>query len=342
MQMEMQEKKGRIGWIDMAKGYGILLVILGHLPVGDLEFWINTFHMPLFFFLAGYVFRAGDSFKAFLNKKIKGLIVPYFFLGSVIVLYEILFSIWKDFFSVNLIGELFLKLLLQKRAWTIWFLAVLFLMNLVFWGLVKILRKPGWIFAGSAFLAVVGLIYYKIGGGILPWNMDVVGPALPFMAAGYVLAKYENKWEKALQRKGINVLLLLVCIALAAVLEWMSYRISGTGLWMFHSIYGAPLCTYPAAIFGTIAVCIVARVFICRPIRYLGENTLVYFAWHQVIMIPISSILLNKMGFYLLDTSSTQFRFNFVLGMFVIIVLALSFCNLILTKTKLRIFLGKW
>jgi len=342
MQMEMQRSRERIEWIDMAKGYGILFVILGHLPVGSLEFWINTFHMPLFFFLAGYVFREGDSFRVFLKKKVKGLIVPYFFLGSVIVLYEVLISIWKDYFSAKTVVGFVLDILCQKRAWTIWFLAVLFLMNLLFYWMVRLVRRPGLLCLTSVILAAMGLLYYKLGGGILPWNMDVVCPAMPFMAAGYVLAKYEVHWEKLFRRKGMGLLLTVICVALAAVLEWMSYQISGAGLWMFHSIYGAPLCTYPAGILGTIAVCILARMFVCGPIRYLGENTLVYFGWHQAIMIPLSSIFLNKMGFYLLDTSSTQFRVNFVLGMFVIIVVVLSFCNLILTKTKLKFFLGKW
>ena len=339
--MEMQKSRGRIEWIDMAKGYGILLVIIGHLPVGGLEFWINTFHMPLFFFLAGYVFHTKDTFKVFLKKKIKGLVIPYFFLGFVIVLYEISVSIWKDFFSAELVGQLFLDLMVQKRSWTIWFLAVLFLMNLLFYPLVKRVKKAGWIFAFSVLMAAAGLLYYKLGGGILPWNLDVVFPAMPFMAAGYVAARYAAVWEPMLQRKGMQVLWIVGFGILAGVLEWLSFRLSGTGLWMFHSIYGAPLCTYSAGILGTLATCILARLFVWKPVRYLGENTLVYFGWHQCIMIPLASIFLNKMGYYLLDTSSTQFRVNFILGMFVIILGVLTFCNLILTKTRLRVFLGK-
>ena len=46
----LSHENKRIGWIDIAKGYGILLVILGHLNVGLLGKWIYTFHMPLFFF----------------------------------------------------------------------------------------------------------------------------------------------------------------------------------------------------------------------------------------------------------------------------------------------------
>ena len=50
-------KPKRVEWVDIAKGYGILLVIIGHLPIP----WIisrslYSFHLPLFFFLSGYFF----------------------------------------------------------------------------------------------------------------------------------------------------------------------------------------------------------------------------------------------------------------------------------------------
>lgn len=44
----------RIDWIDMAKGIGIVFVIVAHLgKFGNLQTWIYSFHMPLFFFLFG-------------------------------------------------------------------------------------------------------------------------------------------------------------------------------------------------------------------------------------------------------------------------------------------------
>ncbi len=45
-------------WIDVTKGIGILLVILGHNNF-DQSFLtvIHTFNMPLFFFITGYLFH---------------------------------------------------------------------------------------------------------------------------------------------------------------------------------------------------------------------------------------------------------------------------------------------
>lgn len=48
----------RINYIDIAKGIGILLVVLGHgySNINPVYCWINSFHMPLFFILTGVLF----------------------------------------------------------------------------------------------------------------------------------------------------------------------------------------------------------------------------------------------------------------------------------------------
>lgn len=49
----MSKLEKRLIWIDIAKGIGLFLVILGHMPSLPEWFrlWIFSFHMPLFFFL---------------------------------------------------------------------------------------------------------------------------------------------------------------------------------------------------------------------------------------------------------------------------------------------------
>ena len=62
---------GRIKWLDSCKGFAIILVVLGHMEMGmrssgsflenlgalsALERGIYSFHMPLFWMLAGYTF----------------------------------------------------------------------------------------------------------------------------------------------------------------------------------------------------------------------------------------------------------------------------------------------
>ena len=56
MKSEVQNLTDRLDWIDIAKGIGIISVLMGH-NVSQLKPIIYAFHMPLFFILAGYTIR---------------------------------------------------------------------------------------------------------------------------------------------------------------------------------------------------------------------------------------------------------------------------------------------
>ncbi|MEI0739791.1 acyltransferase family protein [Paenibacillus sp. JTLBN-2024] len=63
--------KKRLDWVDAAKGIGILLVVMAHVPIPDsLKQFIYSFHMPLFFLLSGMMFRSSSSpALSFIQKK---------------------------------------------------------------------------------------------------------------------------------------------------------------------------------------------------------------------------------------------------------------------------------
>lgn len=51
------ESRARLPWLDVLKGIGIILVVVGHIYSNKTIFnWLYSFHMPLFFFAAGWVY----------------------------------------------------------------------------------------------------------------------------------------------------------------------------------------------------------------------------------------------------------------------------------------------
>jgi fucose 4-O-acetylase-like acetyltransferase len=80
--------------VDAAKGFGIILVVLGHelrgLVASEImsatptfhfvDDWIYAFHMPLFFFLSGlFLFRSvARPFADLASDKIRSIAYPYF------------------------------------------------------------------------------------------------------------------------------------------------------------------------------------------------------------------------------------------------------------------------
>src|SRR3954470_17622498 len=78
---ESAKAAARLEWVDVAKGVGIVLVILGHVPplegqeVHRVIYW---FHMPLFFFLGGVVLRRTVPTKDMIARRARQLAIPYF------------------------------------------------------------------------------------------------------------------------------------------------------------------------------------------------------------------------------------------------------------------------
>ena len=74
-------KHMRYGYIDILKGIGVVLMILGHMHFCDDIFnkYIFGFHMPLFFIISGFLYQKPDSIHDTLVKKSKTLLVPYLF-----------------------------------------------------------------------------------------------------------------------------------------------------------------------------------------------------------------------------------------------------------------------
>lgn len=95
-------------WLDSAKGFGVILIIAGHLLyISDLK-WLNkliyAFHMPMFFLFAGYTCHI--SKEHFLYKKVKRLLIP--FVSYALVGFPYFAALhYKEAFNNNTIGGVY-------------------------------------------------------------------------------------------------------------------------------------------------------------------------------------------------------------------------------------------
>ena len=338
--MQPQTTTSRISWIDMAKGYGTILVIYAHLGVGPLWTWIYSFHLPLFFFLSGYVFNTKHNLKDFLFKKMKSIVIPYFCLGIPMYLFRETYTLLiAGNFSLAEACYHFKQLLLQQRFWTLWFIACLFCLNIAFYAIAKLFRNEWQIALISVIFACVGLCYYKLGGTPLYWNADVCLTAMPFFAFGYLYKLHAKQVDDFIMSKSI---LFFAIFALINIVSWrLSLDETGLGLEMFESNYGNPIFTHIAAFAGIFCVIIASKWFTLEPIRYLGENSMIYYAWHQTIMIPIFTKVFSFVGIDILTSygliGSVIYKCICLIG----IVAALTFCNWCIGKLGWKFMVGK-
>lgn len=333
--------KERIRWIDMAKGIGILLVMIGHLGLPYAKTWIYTFHIPLFFILSGCVFRGYEiDFKSFLIKKFKSIVVPYFCLG---IFLPIFFSIQSYFIdkqrNVSVYIGYFVDFIIQKRWYTIWFIACLFIVEILFFFIVKTCKNNIIsIMVVSCVLGAISMAYFKLGGPALPWNIDIAFSALPFFAGGYFLFNNKKLYLFFLEKKPIKLLLFLVLAVLNVSCAYATLRISNELLDMSSGLWGFPPLTYIAAFAGSLCMIMFSNFIVIKPIEYIGRNSLVYYAWHSRIMIPILGYIYTSLGIFQGKGIITSILYTFV--SLIIMCIILTICDKIIRSTKLKFMVG--
>ena len=85
--------KKRINWVDALKGFGIILVVIGHAGCPNwLVRWIYIFHMPLFFLLSGLMAKESEYLRGgqWIKRKTRSLLWPYLIFGILEFLFDVL------------------------------------------------------------------------------------------------------------------------------------------------------------------------------------------------------------------------------------------------------------
>ncbi len=142
--------KKRLSYFDMAKGAGMILVLIGHLQGEILGFspyilylciWIFSFHMPFFFIVSGMLMRYRDDtkkdFKELVKRRFKGIMVPYYWF-SLIYIGIVLYSLFID--KVVPVSTLLVNIWYVIGLYgmnVLWFLPALFMGELLFLSIKK-------------------------------------------------------------------------------------------------------------------------------------------------------------------------------------------------------------
>lgn len=231
-----------ITWVDNLKGIGIILVVLGHmLPGKMLASFIYSFHMPLFFFLSGYLTKE-RIFKENFKSKFRSLMMPYII--AAILSFPIGILIAKVFNQddsiLRHVGQIFY--LNGDVGWNtpLWFLVVLFITECIF----SIVKKS-WMSVSfiCLFSIILGLFVFN-NNMVLPFGIHIVFFVIPFYSFGIVLKK-TNILERINLHWIIRIILSFCLISLVIfILNQEDFYISE----IYHSKLGNYFLYYAKAI----------------------------------------------------------------------------------------------
>lgn len=326
----------RLHWIDTLKGIGIMLVVLGHhsLPTA-LDTYIFSFHMPLFFFISGFIFDFGKYSKSganFVKGKFRSLIIPYFFFALLTCLfYCLLDAAYQpivtniEFCGANALYRIYSILYalgpLISYNPPLWFLPCLFVTELLFYGFAKkYYTEPRKLVFCLIAIGIIGYLYAMYVPFRLLWNADVALTAVVFYGAGNLFKKFAEsginseahsilesdlKFGKDFFRYNsifTGIFILLNFLYLRYLLEF-----SKTDIMSMNTLkYGSFLSFYLLAFSGTFAfVFSFKKIGSSKILEFYGRNSIIVLALH----FPLKDIL-TKLAVLTFGLDVQHFYYN--------------------------------
>lgn len=266
--------------LDIAKGIGIILVVLGHciksytIP----GIFIYAFHMPLFFLISGVCFNGEkyQEFKPFLYKRMRQLIVPAVVFTAVIVL--------TSHFLLNDDGPLY-NLLWKGFPNPIWFLGVLFIVEIAYWLLYRLSKMK----IAICLYIVIGFLigaWTSSKGLCSPYSIFSSFIALAFYALGNLLRTIVLKLSMQKIRNCYLIVLSILSLLIECILCVKTNHNIGmvSNEFIFSDLF--------LALLGIFAIFCISKFIETMGGRsafvWLGQNTLVIMCSHM-LMISLST-----------------------------------------------------
>ena len=290
--------------IDVAKGIGIILVVFGHNWIvlhdkSELFRIIFSFHMPLFFFLAGIYLRGSDELSHFLQVRASSLLKPYFVILTTVGVLKVLHA--------TVLGELgqqqidyFLGMIYgtgNTIIWMpMWFLPHLFITLAASLIILKAssagTNSRAWVAISATVLLVVGIHFMdafwfpgvndtnliKVSGlPGLPWSADLIPITSSLILFGYLVGERVKSMT-------FNAAAFVFAAALFASLH---YYFDET-IDLNSRAYGTALVTTIQAILGiymsiSVASFLQKYTLFRKSLGYIGAGSLFILVFHGVL-----------------------------------------------------------
>lgn len=279
--------KTRIAYIDFMKGLCIILVVAFHIdteafgkPYG---FMLQQFRIPMYFFLSGLFFKLYGGFFDFVRKKVNNIIIPLILFLILGTCYYLGKNLLASHFNIGQALSL-MPLNPVKNNTPLWFLIVLFEVNIIYYLLQKFL--PRWLTIVAALvLSVIGYAVVQSGYNLILY-LDIALVAMPFFVLG------SESRKLGLLEKGPHLAVrVALVVVVAVILFFFAERIN-----MLHRIYPSYFKLYMLPMLS-----IMTLVFLCQYIKkpvpvisYIGRYSIMVLGTHYFLIFPLRAVM-NKL-----------------------------------------------
>lgn len=262
----------RIELIDISKGLGIILVVVGHCINSNslIGLWIWSFHMPLFFIISGICFSEMKyhTFFSFFKKRVNTLLLPCLY-----------FSILVSLISTIASGKLILKDLIFKRLPdALWFVLILFLVELLYYFLRKYCKNI--IIVITIIISVcIGIILNR-NGIKLSHSLCSIFVALFYYGLGNISKSLLGKLTKIKHKFLVSIIVMTIPFA--------TVMYTNNSINLADNYIPSPEVLYILlSIIGCLGIFIISLGQFGKAkaiILYLGKNTLIILSLHMMFI----------------------------------------------------------
>ncbi|WP_141432406.1 acyltransferase family protein [Bacillus sp. 03113] len=189
-------------WLDVAKGLGIIAVVMGHAPNNPtLSHYLFWFHMPLFFALSGYLHKQLETppqIADWTKKRTFQLLVPYITFACLITVVIYSHQILERKFILvdavkNILGLAYGGKYMVGPYAVFWFITCLLATQILFTLITYKFKSASIqisILIVLFIIAHVQTTFTKIDR--IPWNIDVALIAIFYYAFGYYFKRFKD------------------------------------------------------------------------------------------------------------------------------------------------------
>lgn len=280
--------KERLDYIDIAKGLGIILVVLSHTEHSELMYYTSAFFVPIFFFCSGYTSSKKDiSLGTCFSRYAMKLLKPYLFFSILLLLY------FHDF-SLRAIAGIFYSRyclypfgtesdichLMIVGNYPMWFLTCMVIAYLLYDLLIYCPRYQYWL-VGLYLIVTAGATFLPI---LLPWSLDTAPLMAVIMFCGTLYRQYVPDSFSSRKPHTLIILSLILYLLLLPFCHDINISVR---------MYGSSMFTYLfAALTGCIVLTWLSRLLqgtiVGKGLQQIGLHSLTIFC------IEIPFILLGK------------------------------------------------
>lgn len=293
-------RKNREYWLDIAKCFCIALVVLNHMNINIplVSFFGGMLYMPLFFVAAGYTYRnKGESYKEFVKGKAKRLLIPYAVCN--LFLFAFFTVLNKKLSKPGVLGLFYSRAQLMRNGtvWNMnlaqylnaptWFLTCIFVSYCVYRLIDQKFENTKNRRKAVVCAMVVGVILRTVSPVLLPWSIENALFFLGFLEVGRALKEGGLSWLR--KNQWIYANFLIAYVALCYIQSIINVSISEYGrsmiLYFFTGSLGSILCMKAAELTEKYL-----KIFV-KPLAFVGRHTLPILCWHLFVIEIVKKVL---------------------------------------------------